>query len=223
MSTPQFTTGDGLPRDPTPYPVQFDIAYPDHQLSRLTTFFRLFCAIPILAVLAALSRGASFNTGGGGGGVAFAGGAATLIFAPFLMIVFRRKYPRWWFDFNVEVLRFTNRVYLYVALLNDKYPSTDEQQTLTLDLVYPDVENDLNRFLPIVKWLLLLPHYIVLAFLGIAAFFVTIFAWFAILFTGRYPRGAFTFVVGVLRWGVRVTAYGFVLTTDKYPPFSLEP
>ena len=150
--------------------------------------------------------------------------AGGLLFAgPLLMILFREKYPRWWFDWNLELTRFSSRVTLYAALLDDRYPSTDEQQALHLDIAYPDVPEDLNRWLPLVKWLLAIPHYIVLFFLGIAAFVSVVIAWFAILFTGRYPRGLFDFVVGVGRWSVRVAAYAFLLTTDRYPPFSLQP
>src|SRR5438445_9763956 len=135
------------------------------------------------------------------------------------MILFRRKYPRWWFDWNLELLRFTNRVSVYFSLMDDQYPSTDEQQSVHLDAEY--APEQLNRWLPLVKWLLAIPHYIVLFFLGIGAFFAVIIAWFAILFTGKYPRGLFDFVVGVLRWSNRVTGYAFVLVTDEYPPFTL--
>jgi hypothetical protein len=139
------------------------------------------------------------------------------------MILFRQKYPRWWFDWNQELLRFENRVGAYLALLDDRYPSTDEHQSVRLELRYPDAERDLNRWLPLVKWLLAIPHYIVLFFLWIAAIVSVIVAWFAILFTGRYPRGLFDFVVGVGRWTNRVTAYAFILVTDEYPPFRLAP
>ncbi len=207
------------------YPVQLDVDYPDRDLNRLTTFFRMFTIIPIAIVLATVS-GATQTYGGEAGSntttvVVAAGG---ILFAgPLLMILFREKYPRWWFDWNLELTRFSSRVTLYAALLDDTYPSTDEQQALHLDIAYPDVPQDLNRWLPLVKWLLAIPHYIVLFFLGIAAFVSVVIAWFAILFTGRYPRGLFDFVVGVGRWGVRVVAYAFLLTTDRYPPFSLQP
>jgi hypothetical protein len=139
------------------------------------------------------------------------------------MVLFRQKYPRWWFDWNLELLRFTTRIAVYLALMDDRYPSTDEKQSVTLELSYPDAQRDLNRWLPLIKWLLAIPHYIVLIFLWIASFFLVIFAWFAILFTRRYPRSLFDFVEGVIRWETRVVAYAFVLTTDRYPPFSLNP
>ena len=151
------------------------------------------------------------------------GAGGILVAGPLLMILFRQKYPRWWFDWNLELTRFSARVSLYGALLDDRYPSTDEAQSLRLDMPYPDARTDLNRWLPLVKWLLAIPHYIVLVFLGIAAFVCIVFAWFAILFTGRYPRGLFEFVVGVGRWCTRVGAYAFLLVTDRYPPFSLRP
>jgi fatty acid desaturase len=198
-----------------PYPVQFSVEYPDRDLNRLTTAFRLIVAIPIVILAAVL------GVWGGGHAIAVAGG---VLFLPaLLMIVFRRKYPRWWFDWSLELLRFENRIWAYLALMDDRYPSTDERQAVTLDFPYPDAERDLNRWLPLVKWLLAIPHYIVLILLWIAAVFAVIFAWFAILFTGRYPRGLFDFVLGVLRWSNRVTAYAFALVTDRYPPFRLSP
>jgi hypothetical protein len=205
----------------TSYPVQFDVEYPDRELNRLTTGFRIFMAIPIAIVLATLGGESTAYAGDHWQAGATFGGLVT--FSPLLMILFRQKYPRWWFDWNLELLRFQNRVGAYLALLNDQYPSTDEHQYVRLELPYPDAKQDLNRWLPLVKWLLAIPHFIVLAFLWLAALFVIVFAWFAILFTGRYPRGLFEFVVGVGRWTNRVTAYAFVLVTDQYPPFSLSP
>jgi Domain of unknown function (DUF4389) len=205
----------------TTYPVQFDVEYPDRELDRLTTAFRIFMVIPIAIVLATLGGESTAYAGDHWQAGATFGGLVT--FSPLLLILFRQKYPRWWFDWNLELLRFQNRVGAYLALLNDQYPSTDEHQSVRLELPYPDVKQDLNRWLPLVKWLLAIPHYIVLAFLWLAALFVIVFAWFAILFTGRYPRGLFEFVVGVGRWTNRVTAYAFVLVTDQYPPFSLSP
>jgi hypothetical protein len=208
------------------YPLQFSVEYPDRDLNRLTTFFRIIVAIPILVVLGAIGGGqwSGWSGGHGGNGAWMAAwGGGVLTFPVLLMIVFRQKYPRWWYDWNLELMRFENRVGVYIGLLDDQYPSTDERQSVSLDFPYPDAKQGLNRWLPLVKWLLAIPHYIVLAFLGLAAIVCVIIAWFAILFTGRYPRGLFDFVVGVLRWGNRVTAYAFVLVTDRYPPFRLSP
>jgi hypothetical protein len=207
---------------PQPYPVRFSVDYPDRNLDRVTTFFRIFVAIPILIVLGSVAGGTwQWSYENGRTAAAGAGGAGGLLFfAPLLMILFRQKYPRWWFDWNLELLRFTNRVGIYLALLDDKYPSTDEQQSLHLDFPYPDARRDLNRWLPLVKWLLAIPHYVVLFFLYIALVVVVIVAWFAILFTGRYPRGLFDFVQGVIRWHNRVLGYAYILVTDRYPPFS---
>jgi Domain of unknown function (DUF4389) len=208
-----------LPATPA-YALTFDVDYPDRPLDRVTSALRIFTVIPIAIVLAALgAMSASSLSGDHGSG--FAASASLLFLPPLLMIVFRGKYPRWWFDWNRELLRFTNRVYAYAALLNDKYPSTDEQQYVKLELDYPDAQATLNRWLPLVKWLLAIPHYVVLFFLYLGALFVVIAAWFAILFTGRYPRGLFNYVVGVMRWSNRVTAYAFLLVTDEYPPFRL--
>jgi hypothetical protein len=212
---------------PATYPVQFAVDYPDRPLDRLTTLFRLFVAIPILIVLGAVSGGTwqwTTNQSTGQATMVVAAGAGGLLFfAPLLMILFRQKYPRWWFDWNLELLRFSNRVGVYLALMDDRYPATDELQAVHLDYPYPDVPRELNRWLPLVKWLLAIPHYIVLFFLYIAAVVVVIIAWFAILFTERYPRGLFDFVEGVIRWHNRVLAYALLLVTDQYPPFRLQP
>jgi hypothetical protein len=204
---------------PSPYPVQFSVDYPDRPLNRLTSAFRIFAAIPILIVLLSVSGSSFVWSRDSASAVSGAGGL--LFFGPLLMILFRHKYPRWWFDWNVELQRFTSRVVVYLALMDDRYPSTDEQQAVHLDYVYPDAERDLNQWLPLVKWLLAIPHFIVLFFLWVAALVVVVLAWFAVLFTGRYPAGMFRFVEGVLRWDQRVIAYALVLTTDRYPPFSL--
>jgi uncharacterized protein DUF4389 len=202
------------------YPLTYSVDYPDRELNRLTTFFRIFTIIPIAIVLGTVAH-ASYG-GWNDQGTTYAAAGGLLVAGPLLMILFRKKYPRWWFDWNRELLRFSNRVAIYLALLNDQYPSTDEQQSLHLEIDYPNVETELGRGMPLVKWLLAIPHYVVLFFLSIGAFFAVIFAWFAILFTGRYPRSIFDFVVGVARWHNRVTAYALILVTDKYPPFSLE-
>jgi Domain of unknown function (DUF4389) len=206
---------------PNNYPVRFSVQYPDRPLNRATTFFRIFVAVPILILLGAVSGSSWQWTVDDQTTMVVAGAGGLLFFAPLLMILFRQKYPRWWFDWNLELQRFSNRVAAYLALMDDRYPSTDEQQSVRLEWDYPDVPRDLNRWLPLVKWLLAIPHYIVLFFLGIGAFFAVIFAWFAILFTGSYPRGLFDFVEGVIRWQNRVLAYAFSMVTDRYPPFSL--
>ena len=206
------------------YPVQLSVDYPDRPLNRLTSALRIFTAIPILILAAALAGSNGSYTWSAGGHQTTRSGATgigLLVAAPLLMIVFRRKYPRWWFDWNVNLLAFSNRVGAYCFLLTDVYPATDEQQSVHLDVPYPDVERDLNRWLPLVKWVLAIPHFIVLFFLGIGAIFAAIAAWFAILFTGRLPRGLFDYIVGVGRWGDRVIAYAAILTTDEYPPFRL--
>ena len=212
------------PTDPTRLPARLESTF--RRLSSVKTLFRIILVIPI-AVVAALLTGslvgvetASESANNVIEGLAVTGGV--LFLATLLMLLFRRKYPRWWFDWNLELSRFTTRVVAYLGLLRDEYPSTDEQQAVHLDLDYPDAAQDLNRFLPIVKWILVIPHYIVLAVLAVAAVIVTVIAWFAIIFTGSYPRGMFEFVVGVGRWSLRVEAYAFLLITDRYPPFSLK-
>lgn len=184
-----------------PYPVQFDIDYPDQPRNRLTTAFRAVLGLPLLVLLAAFS--------------------GILCIPPLLTIVFRQKYPRWWFDFNEAYMRFSNRVFAYLLLLRDEYPSTDEEQAVHLHMPYPDVRSGLNRWMPLAKWFLAIPHYIALAMLTAAMLLVSIVAWFAILFTGRYPRSLYRFVVGVMRWNNRVVGYAFALVSDQYPPFRL--
>jgi hypothetical protein len=215
-------------RSASSYAARLDIDYPE-RLDRVTTFFRLLWAIPILVIISLLSATSSDTvtviteagetvsrvTRSGGG---IAGGLAV---ATALMIVFRQKYPRWWFDFARELARFGARVGAYMALLTDEYPSTDEEQSVHLEIDYPDAKQELGQWLPLVKWLLAIPHYIVLTVLIVVAVIVIFISWFAILFTGRYPRGMFDFVVGVGRWSLRVEAYAFLLVTDEYPPFSL--
>jgi hypothetical protein len=213
------------------YPARLQVDYPE-KLDRLTTFLRLLWIIPIAIILGLLSGAGQTisntvyldaagevvkTTQQTSGGL-----AASLAAATALMIIFRQRYPRWWFDFSRELTRFGARVGIYFALATDVYPSTVEEQAVHLELDYPEVKTDLNRWYPLFKWLLAIPHYIVLAFLFVGAFFAVIFAWFAILFTGRYPKGLFDFVVGVGRWNLRVAAYAWLLVTDRYPPFSLK-
>ena len=214
------------------YAARLEVDYPD-QLDRLTTFFRIIWIIPIAIILGLITNAGEtitntvvLNQAGeviersrdAAGGILSSIAAATA-----LMIIFRQRYPRWWFDFSRELARFSARVGAYASLLTDQYPSTVEEQSVHLDIDYPDAKVDLNRWMPLVKWFLAIPHYIVLAFLMVGLVFAIIIAWFAILFTGQYPKGLFDYVVGVYRWALRVQAYAFLLVTDEYPPFSLKP
>ncbi len=202
------------------YPIQFSVDYPDRPLDRVKTLLRPVVAVPILLVLGAVSGATTLWTAADGTTVA-AGAGGVLFLGPLLMIVFRRKYPRWWFDWNLELQRFGSRVVAYLALMDDRYPSTDQQQAVRLDYAYPDAARDLNRWLPLAKWFLAIPHYAVLVVLNLAAVAAVVAAWFAILATGRYPRGLFGFVEGVIRWNDRVIGYALTLVTDAYPPFRL--
>jgi hypothetical protein len=207
------------------YPVRLSIDYPARQLNRLTSALRIVVVIPIAIVLAAIGGYSAQwgHTSSTGATTIAIGGTGLLFLPPLLMIVFRQKYPRWWFDWNLQLLRFANRVGAYAALMDDRYPATDEEQSVHLDFAYPDARQELNRWLPLVKWLLAIPHYVVLFLLYIGVVFALIAAWFAILFTGRYPRGLFSYVEGVIRWHNRVVGYAFALVTDRYPPFRLAP
>jgi Domain of unknown function (DUF4389) len=206
---------------PATHPVEFDVDYPDRQLSRMSTLLRAVYAIPILIVLAFLG-GPALGAAGDNGGLFFIGLASGLVvIPPLLTIVFRQKYPRWWFDFNLAFLRFDNRVMSYLLLLGDEFPSTDEDQSVHLEVPYPDVRSDLNRWMPLGKWFLAIPHYLVLLVLDVGVVLAAIAAWVAIVITGRYPRHLFDFIVGVMRWHNRVVGYAFALATDRYPPFRL--
>ncbi len=204
------------------YAARLEVDHPN-TLDRLTTFFRLIWIIPIAIIVGLITgSGETVYMDEAGQVVGRVGGLASgLVLATALMIVFRRRYPRWWFDFSRELVRFQGRVGAYLLLVTDQYPSTIDEQSVHLEIDYPDVERDLNQWLPLVKWLLAIPHYVVLFFLFVAVFFAVIFAWLAILVTGTYPTAIFDFVVGVGRWGLRVAAYAFLLVTDRYPPFSL--
>jgi hypothetical protein len=184
------------------YPINLSVDYPDKKMNRITTFLRLLVVIPILIILGLIAGG--------------------LVFVPtVLMLLFLQKYPRWWFDWNLALTKFGTRVLAYLALLRDEYPSTDDERLYHIEISYPKAEEELHRWLPLVKWLLAIPHYILLSLLAIAALVAVIIAWFAILFTGRYPKALFNFVEGVFRWALRVVAYAFLLATDRYPPFGL--
>ena len=216
------------------YPARLQIDYPE-SLSRLTTLLRLILIIPIYLLFMLLTGDSGeilnwlfsahhgyYSDYGVGNGDAFAGSIfVSLFLATALMIVFRRKYPRWWFDFVFALAKFSGRITAYMLLLTDLYPATDEDQSYHLELDYPQADEELSRWLPLIKWLLAIPHYLVMMLLMVGLIFATLFAWFAILFTGRYPLVIFDFVVGVLRWWNRILAYVFWLTTDRYPPFSL--
>ncbi|MBT8248882.1 MAG: DUF4389 domain-containing protein [Acidimicrobiia bacterium] len=212
-----------------PYPARLDVDYPQ-KLDRFTTLVRIIWAIPILVVLSLISASATdtvktvSDTGETLSQVTTSGAGISggLFVATMLMIVIRQRYPRWWFDFARELTRFSARVGAYLALLTDRYPSTEDEQGVHLEIDYPDAQRDLNQWLPLVKWFLAIPHYIVLIFLAVGALIAIVIAWFAILITGTYPRSLFDYVVGVGRWGLRVQAYAFLLITDRYPPFSLQ-
>ena len=204
------------------YPATLEVDYPEGGRNRLTSFFRIIVVIPIAIILGLLTSAAMQSGSGNQAEGLRVLGAGGILFIPLvLMILFRKKYPKWWFDWNLNLTRFSYRVSLFLGLLRDEYPSTDEEQAVHLNLVYPDARTQLGRGWPLIKWFLAIPHYIVLFFLYIGAIVVGIIAWFAILFTGRYPRGLFDYTVGVSRWALRVEAYAILLITDQYPPFSL--
>ncbi len=205
---------------PPAHPVSFAVEVADHERNRVTVAFRLILAIPILVVAAAIGGG-TFAVASSNGTRSVSAAGGLVVAGPALLIVFRQKYPRWWFDWNYALLRFQNRVGAYLLLLRDEYPSTDEEQAVHLGIAFPDVHAELNRWLPLVKWILAIPHYVVLFFVDIGLFFALIVAWFSIVFTGRYPRGIYDFAVGAMRWHNRVVAYAFILVTDRYPPFRL--
>jgi hypothetical protein len=196
------------------YPATLTIDYPE-KANRLTVFFRLIMAIPIMIILGLLSYQGFTND-------QFPNESywvGILVLPTLLMIVFRRKYPKWWFDWNVQLTKFSFRVVSYLLLLRHEYPSTDEEQAVIVQIQYPNVKEDLNRWFPLIKWLFVFPHIIVLCFIMMGVLLSTILAWIIILISGKYPRKIFEFVVGALRWILRVQAYALLLITDQYPPF----
>ena len=208
---------------PETYPARLDIDYPE-KLDRLTTFFRLILIVPVVIILSLLTATGNETVISATGKVStrsVGGISSGLSIATAFMILFRQRYPRWWFDFARELERFAARVLAYLVFLTDQYPSTVDEQSVHLEIDYPDVEQDLNRWMPLVKWFLAIPHYIVLIVLLLIAIVAIVIAWLAILVIGRYPRSLFDYVVGVGRWSLRVQAYAFLMVTDRYPPFSL--
>ncbi|MGC9367513.1 MAG: DUF4389 domain-containing protein [bacterium] len=201
------------------YPAKLNIDYSEKS-NRLTVFFRIFLVIPIFIILIMLLSSGTYNQSSSDSSAQMIGGIGFVVVPVVLMILFRKKYPKWWFDWNLSLVKFSVRVVSYMLFLTDQYPSTDEEQAVHLELKYPHVENELNRWMPLIKWILILPHAFILFFLYIALWFCTWLAWFAIIFTGKYPKVLFDFVVGVMRWSFRVKAYAVFLITDKYPPFS---
>jgi hypothetical protein len=196
------------------YPTTLTIDYPE-KANRLTVFFRVIMAIPIMIILGLLSYQGFTND-------QFPNESywvGILVVPTLLMIVFRRKYPKWWFDWNVQLTKFSFRVVSYLLLLRHEYPSTDEEQAVIVQIQYPNVKEDLNRWFPLIKWLFVFPHIIVLCFIMMGVLLSTILAWLIILISGKYPRKIFEFVVGALRWILRVQAYALLLITDQYPPF----
>ena len=185
------------------YPVNLKIDYPESS-DRLTAVFRLILVIPIVIILALISTYAE-----------------ALSFAIAMMILFKEKYPKWWFDWNIGITKFAYRIVAYVFLMRDEYPSTDDDQSVHLTIPFPDVKQDLKRWMPLVKWILVIPHIIALIIIFIGVVLGTIFALIAILFTGKYPIAILRFNEGFLRWALRVSAFALLLTTDKYPPFRL--
>jgi hypothetical protein len=202
------------------YAARLDIDYPQ-KLNRLSTLFRPILIIPIYVVAILLLGGGGFSYQISDNANFSLGGTEGIAVATAIMIIFKKHYPRWWFDFERELTRFSARILAYLLLLTDQYPSTDNEQAVHLEIDYPNAKCDLNRWLPLVKWLLAFPHYIALTVLSFVAIFAVAYAWLTILITGRYPKDIFDFVVGIGRWSLRVHAYAFLLVTDQYPPFSL--
>ncbi len=202
----------------TSYPVRFEAEYPE-QLGRLSSAFRIILYIPVAIFLALVGGQAfSYSDFGDATTTSVAGGGG-IILAIWATVIVRQYVPHWLFDFQVALMRFQARAYGYLALLTDRFPAFEGEYPINFEVRYPD---KLSRWkVAIWKIITSIPHIIILIFLFLAAFVVIVIAWFAILFTGRYPQGLHTFVAGVFRWSLRVQAY-FLSLTDDYPPFSLE-
>jgi hypothetical protein len=189
---------------PAPYPVRLDVPYPESH-SRWLIFVKWLLAIPHFIILYFLGIAVALTT-----------------FVAFFAILFTKNYPEGLFKFAVGVQRWSQNMTAYVWLLRDEYPPFSMDTGAYPVVFEADYPTDLNRWLPLVKWLLVLPVAIVGLVVLLLAYVTSIIAWFAILFTGTYPRGLFDFAVGALRWSARVNAYSN-LWTDRYPPFSLDP
>ena len=182
--------------------LEYDVAYPE-RLSRWRIFVKWLLAIPHYFVLY------------------FVGLAASVVAViAFFAILITGRYPRGMWDFSMLYLRWYANLNAYAVMLQrDEYPPFgDGPYPVRVHLDYPET---LSRWKIFVKWLLAIPHYLVLSVLGIALAFVVFVAFFAILITGKYHRGMFDFVAGVTRWTMRVNAY-VLLLTDRYPPFSMD-
>ena len=189
--------------NPGSYPVRLDIQYAE-SLSRLT-FLKWILAIPHYLIIYALN-------------IVF----EVISLIAFFAILFTGAYPRSLFDFAVNTQRWRMNLVGYVMLIREEYPPFSFEPGLypvTFEVDYPA---NLQRFAPLYKWILAIPHFIIVAVLGFVAFFVVFIAGFSVLFTGKYPEGMYKFVVGVQRWTMRVQLYALFMT-DEYPPFSLDP
>ncbi|MGE5668630.1 MAG: DUF4389 domain-containing protein [Betaproteobacteria bacterium] len=216
------------------YPVGYGVEPQLHDRNRVTVFFRLILAIPHLILVGgpglALGGGWAWETPAhgdwawgfhwGGGGVLGAVACIMTIIAWFA-ILFASNHPRGLWDFVRFFMSWRARAVAYIALLRDEYPPFgDAAYPARYEVAYPDMPR--NKWTVGLRIFYVIPHAIVLFFLGIAWFVTAVVAWFAILFTGSYPEGLYHFAVGYLRWSLRVESY-LLLLRDEYPPFSFEP
>ena len=192
--------------------VQTKLVVNTRKRNRATTFFRPILIIPILIFVGTFS-----SSNSGATSISF-----TLAVPVLLALVFRNIYPSYIYGFNQSFLELQNRISLYALYLTDEFPSIEKSKYVTITL--PEVRGGkaLNRWLPLVKWLLAIPLYVVgVVYLAVTVIY-TIIAWFNILFTGKYPKFAIDFVVGTVQFWNRVTGYAFILVTDEYPTFSVK-